>query len=218
MKLEEFNLIRKKSQFLKETNTLESKFSNRSDDKKIVIIEDLFSKIMLELGLDLKDKSLRETPKRVAKMYVKEIFRGLDKKNKPQISLFDNKFGYEKMLTQSNINLISICEHHFLPFVGHAHLGYMSSGKIIGLSKLNRIVKFFSQRPQLQERLTKEIFFEIQNILNTESVIIIIKAKHLCISCRGVEDTSSVTSTMEYGGDFNINSKRDEFFTLIKNV
>ena len=122
------------------------------------------------------------------------------------------------MLTQSNINLISICEHHFLPFVGHAHLGYMSSGKIIGLSKLNRIVKFFSQRPQLQERLTKEIFFEIQNILNTESVIIIIKAKHLCISCRGVEDTSSVTSTMEYGGDFNINSKRDEFFTLIKNV
>ena len=117
---------------------------------------------MLELGLDLHDESLRKTPKRVAKMYVKEIFRGLDKKNKPQISLFDNKFGYEKMLTQSNINLISICEHHFLPFVGHAHLGYMSSGKIIGLSKLNRIVKFFSQRPQLQERLTKEIFFEIQ--------------------------------------------------------
>jgi len=218
MKLEEFNLIRKKSKFSKETNILESEFSNRSDDEKIAIIEDLFSKIMLELGLDLHDESLRKTPKRVAKMYVKEIFRGLDKKNKPQISLFDNKFGYEKMLTQSNINLISICEHHFLPFVGHAHLGYMSSGKIIGLSKLNRIVKFFSQRPQLQERLTKEIFFEIQNILNTESVIIIIKAKHLCISCRGVEDTSSVTSTMEYGGNFNITSKRDEFFTLIKNV
>ena len=149
-------------------------------------------------------------------MYVKEIFSGLNKKNKPKISLFDNEFGYRKMLIQRDINLISICEHHFLPFVGHAYLGYMSSGKIIGLSKLNRVVKFFSKRPQVQERLTKEIFNELKDILDTESVIVIIKAKHLCVSCRGIEDTSSATVSMEYAGDFNIVSKREEFLTLIK--
>ena len=171
---------------------------------------------MIQLGLDLKDNSLKDTPKRMAKMYVKEIFSGLNKKNKPKISLFDNEFGYKKMLTQKDINLISICEHHFLPFVGHAHLGYISNGKIIGLSKLNRLVKFFSKRPQIQERLTKEIFDELKNILDTESVIIIIKAKHLCVSCRGVEDTSSTTITMEYGGDFNIKSKREQFIALTK--
>ena len=144
MELEKFNLIDNKSKTSKKEEYHNYDSLGKSDEEKIIIIESLFSKIMIQLGLDLKDNSLKDTPKRIAKMYVKEIFSGLNKKNKPKISLFDNEFGYKKMLIQKDINLISICEHHFLPFVGHAHLGYISNGKIIGLSKLNRLVKFFS--------------------------------------------------------------------------
>ena len=130
----------------------------KSDDEKIVIIEDLFKKIMIELGLDLNDDSLSGTPRRVAKMYVKEIFSGLNVQNKPKVSLFDNHFEYQKILLQKNIELTSTCEHHFLPFTGKAHIGYIANDKIIGLSKLNRIVNYFSKKPQVQEKLTKEIF------------------------------------------------------------
>ena len=138
----------------------------KSDDEKIVIIEDLFKKIMIELGLDLNDDSLSGTPRRVAKMYVKEIFSGLNVQNKPKVSLFDNHFEYQKILLQKNIELTSTCEHHFLPFTGKAHIGYIANDKIIGLSKLNRIVNYFSKKPQVQEKLTKEIFVELRNILN----------------------------------------------------
>ena len=144
----------------------------KSDDEKIVIIEDLFKKIMIELGLDLNDDSLSGTPRRVAKMYVKEIFSGLNVQNKPKVSLFDNHFEYQKILLQKNIELTSTCEHHFLPFTGKAHIGYIANDKIIGLSKLNRIVNYFSKKPQVQEKLTKEIFVELRNILKTDSVIV----------------------------------------------
>ena len=133
----------------------------KSDDEKIVIIEDLFKKIMIELGLDLNDDSLSGTPRRVAKMYVKEIFSGLNVQNKPKVSLFDNHFEYQKILLQKNIELTSTCEHHFLPFTGKAHIGYIANDKIIGLSKLNRIVNYFSKKPQVQEKLTKEIFLKL---------------------------------------------------------
>ncbi len=217
MNLEKFDIYHdKKSTPSKKQKYINQDSFGKSDEEKIIIIENLFSKIMVQLGLDLKDDSLKDTPKRIAIMYVKEIFSGLNKQNKPKISLFDNKFDYEKTITQKNINLISMCEHHFLPFIGHAHVGYISSGRIIGLSKLNRVVKFYSKKPQVQERLTKEIFDELKNILHTESVIIVIEAKHLCVSCRGVEDTESSTTTVQYGGEFNTNSKKEEFFTLIK--
>ena len=189
-----------------------------SDDKKIAIIEDHFKKIMLTLGLDLNDDSLKGTPHRVAKMYVKEIFSGLSPDNKPKISLFENKYNYNKMLIEKNINLNSTCEHHFLPITGKAHVSYISSGKVIGLSKLNRIVNYYSQRPQVQERLTIQIYDELKKVLDTDSVMVVIEAKHMCVSARGIKDYSSSTVTEMYGGDFNIYNKRDEFYKLLNSV
>ena len=147
--------------------------------------------------------------------YVKEIFSGLNNKNKPKVSLFDNHFEYNKILLQKNIELTSTCEHHFLPFTGKAHIGYIANDKIIGLSKLNRIVNFFSKKPQVQEKLTKEIFVELRNILQTDSVIVYIHANHSCVSCRGIKDNSSSTVSMEYGGDFQEKSMRKEFFDMV---
>ena len=185
---------------------------------KIKNIQKHFRKIVDELGLDLEDDSISGTPYRVAKMYVKEIFSGLDPDNKPKISLFENKYNYNKMLIEKNINLNSTCEHHFLPITGKAHVSYISSGKVIGLSKLNRIVKYYSQRPQVQERLTTQIYNELKEVLDTESVMVVVEAKHLCVSSRGIKDYTSSTITEMYGGDFNIYNKRDEFYKLLNSV
>ena len=190
----------------------------KSNDEKIKNIEKHFTKIVDELGLDLNDDSISGTPYRVAKMYVKEIFSGLDPENKPKISLFDNKYNYNKMLIEKNINLNSTCEHHFLPITGKAHVSYISSGKVIGLSKLNRIVQYYSHRPQVQERLTKQIYDELNKVLDTDSVMVVIEAKHMCVSSRGIKDYTSSTVTEMYGGDFNIYNKRDEFYKLLNSV
>jgi GTP cyclohydrolase I len=179
------------------------------------IIEEHFEHIMNTLGLDLTDDSLRGTPRRVAKMFVNEIFYGLNPKNKPSISVFDNKFRYGQMLVEKTINLNSFCEHHFLPIVGKAHVAYISSGTVIGLSKINRIVDYFSRRPQVQERLTVQIANELKSALNTEDIAVVIEAKHMCVSCRGIQDESSTTLTAEYSGAFKQEKTRDEFLKYI---
>ena len=174
-----------------------------SDEEKKVKIADLFSQIMDVMGLDLTDDSLRGTPNRVAKMYIDEIFSGLNPANKPKVALFDNKYKYNQMLVEKNITFYSNCEHHFVPIIGKAHLAYISSGKVIGLSKLNRIVQYYAKRPQVQERLTNQIAMELSTILNTDDVAVIIDAKHLCVSSRGIKDDTSATVTAYYGGAFN---------------
>lgn len=186
-----------------------------SDNKKIELIADKFKDIMEILGLDLTDDSLSGTPHRVAKMYVKEIFKGLNPKNKPDIKLFENKYQYNEMLVEKNITFYSNCEHHFVPIIGKAHVAYMSSGKVIGLSKLNRIVQYFAQRPQVQERLTIQIANELKKILETDDVAVIIDAEHLCVSSRGVQDISSSTTTSSYGGKFQNPATKDELLKYI---
>ena len=186
-----------------------------SDEDKIKLIEEHFKNIMLVLGLDLNDDSLKGTPYRVAKMYVKERFAGLKYEEKPKPSLFDNKYNYNKMLIEKNITFYSICEHHFVPIVGKAHVGYISSGKVIGLSKMHRIVNYFAKRPQVQERMTVQIFNELKTILNTEDVAILIDADHLCVSSRGIKDITSSTITIEAGGQFKNDQKWSEFLSLI---
>ena len=186
-----------------------------SDDQKVENIEGYFRAIMEELGLDLTDDSLAGTPHRVAKMFVKELFYGLNPANKPKLSVFDNKFGYGKMLIEQNITINSSCEHHFLPITGHAHVAYIPEGKVIGLSKINRLVNYYAHRPQVQERLCLQIMKDLQEVLNTESVIVMITAKHLCVSSRGIKDDSSFTTTLEYGGAFNNLEVRNEFFDCI---
>ena len=187
-----------------------------SDACKKEKIASLFSQIMDVLGLDLSDDSLSGTPNRVAKMYVDEIFSGLNPKNKPKIALFRNKYGYSQMLVEKDITFYSNCEHHFVPIIGKAHVAYISGGKIIGLSKLNRIVQYFAKRPQVQERLTNQIGIELQSILSTEDVAVIIEAKHLCVSSRGIKDDSSSTTTCFYGGKFNTANKILELQNYIK--
>ena len=186
-----------------------------SDDQKILLIEDKFREIMNVLGLDLRDDSLNGTPHRVAKMFVKEIFSGLNPENMPKISVFDNKFKYGEMLVEKNINMNSTCEHHFLPIVGKAHVAYVSSGQVVGLSKINRVVDYFARRPQVQERLTVQIANELKRILKTEDVAVIIDAKHLCVSSRGIQDESSSTITAEYGGVFKDPHRKDEFLKYL---
>ncbi|GAB7257458.1 GTP cyclohydrolase I FolE [uncultured Polaribacter sp.] len=178
-----------------------------SDGEKKDKIASLFSEIMDVMGLDLTDDSLKGTPKRVAKMYIDEIFSGLNPANKPKVALFDNKYQYNQMLVEKNITFYSNCEHHFVPIIGKAHVAYISSGKVIGLSKLNRIVQYFAKRPQVQERLTNQIAEELKAILNTEDVAVIIDAKHLCVSSRGVKDDASATVTSYFGGKFNNQEK-----------
>ncbi|WP_394757847.1 GTP cyclohydrolase I FolE [Flavobacterium sp.] len=187
----------------------------KTDDQKMQNIEKHFYDIMQELGLDMTDDSLQGTPHRVAKMFIKEIFSGLDPKNKPKVSTFDNEYHYDKMLVEANISFNSTCEHHFLPIFGKAHIGYISSGKVIGLSKLNRIVDYFSRRPQVQERLIMQIFNDLKVALNTENVIVVMEAKHLCVSSRGIKHESSFTSTIQYGGVFNEKEYRNDFFSMI---
>ncbi|MDC8004147.1 GTP cyclohydrolase I FolE [Aureisphaera galaxeae] len=174
-----------------------------SDVEKKEKIAHLFSQIMNVMGLDLTDDSLKGTPNRVAKMYIDEIFSGLNPANKPKIALFDNKYQYNQMLVEKDITFYSNCEHHFVPIIGKAHVAYISSGKVIGLSKLNRIVQYYAKRPQVQERLTNQIAKELQTTLETDNVAVIIDAKHLCVSSRGVKDDTSATVTSFYGGVFN---------------
>ena len=173
-----------------------------SDDEKKERIAVLFEEIMDVLGLDLKDDSLKGTPKRIAKMYIDEIFSGLNPANKPKVALFDNKYQYNQMLVEKNITFYSNCEHHFVPIIGKAHVAYVSSGKVIGLSKLNRIVQYYAKRPQVQERLTNQIAEDLKQILGTDDVAVIIDAKHLCVSSRGIKDDTSSTVTSFYGGVF----------------
>jgi GTP cyclohydrolase I len=189
-----------------------------SDDEKVERIQDHFREIMEILGLDLTDDSLKGTPYRVAKMYVKEIFSGLNPTNKPKVALFDNKYQYKEMLVEKNILLQSTCEHHFLPIYGKAHVAYISNGRVIGLSKINRIVQHFAKRPQVQERLSMQILKELQTVLDTEDVAVYIDAKHLCVSSRGIKDTSSSTVTTAYGGKFQDPAVRAEFLAAIHNT
>lgn len=188
-----------------------------SNDEKKQRISILFSEIMDVLGLDLTDDSLKGTPDRVAKMYVEEIFSGLNPENKPKVALFDNKYQYNQMLVEKNITFYSNCEHHFVPIIGKAHIAYKSSGKVIGLSKLNRIVQYYAKRPQVQERLTNQIANELKTVLETEDVAVIIDAKHLCVSSRGIKDDTSTTVTTYYGGIFNTPEKINEIQNYINN-
>lgn len=187
-----------------------------SNEEKIERIARHFEQIMLTLGLDLADDSLRGTPLRVAKMYVEEIFSGLDPKNAPQPALFENKYAYQQMLVEKDVKLHSVCEHHFVPIIGKAHVAYISAGNVIGLSKINRIVKYFARRPQVQERLTTEIAARLQEVLRTEDVAVVIDAKHYCVAMRGVEDDSSSTITAEYRGKFLEEQTRTEFLRYLE--
>ena len=187
-----------------------------TDEEKKSKISNLFEEIMDVMGLDLKDDSLKGTPDRVAKMYIDEIFSGLNPANKPKVALFDNKYQYNQMLVEKDITFYSNCEHHFVPIIGRAHIAYISSGKVIGLSKLNRIVQYYAKRPQVQERLTNQIAEELKFILGTDDVAVIIDAKHLCVSSRGIKDDTSATVTAFYGGTFNTSVKIAELQNYLK--
>lgn len=187
-----------------------------SDDEKIEKIKKEVESILVTLGLDLTDDSLKGTPNRVAKMFVKEIFGGLNPKKKPSSSTFDNKYKYNEMLVEKNIVVYSTCEHHLLPIVGRAHIAYISNGTVVGLSKMNRIVDYYAKRPQVQERLTIQIVKELQEVLGTQDVACIIDAKHLCVNSRGIKDIESSTVTAEFGGKFQDENVRKEFLEYIK--
>ena len=188
---------------------------DKTDEEKIALIEPHFRAIMETIGMDLNDDSLRGTPLRVAKMYVKELFQGLNPANMPSMTLFENKFQYNEMLVEKNINFYTNCEHHFVPFFGKAHVAYISSGKVIGLSKLNRLVEYFSKRPQVQERLTMQIGKALQTVLQTQDVAVFMDAKHLCVASRGVKDDSSNTITGFYGGKFQEENTKAEFLKYL---
>jgi len=187
-----------------------------SDADKVAAIEQHFRSIMNIMGLDLTDDSLKGTPHRVAKMYIKEIFSGLNPENKPKMALFENKYKYNEMLVEKNISFYSNCEHHFVPIIGKAHVAYISNGKVIGLSKLNRLVEYYAKRPQVQERLTMQIGKDLQQVLSTEDVAVVIDAKHLCVASRGVEDDTSSTITAYYGGAFKAENKKAEFLKYLE--
>ncbi|UUC45020.1 GTP cyclohydrolase I FolE [Flavobacterium cerinum] len=187
-----------------------------SDEEKINAIKKDVESILNTLGLDLTDDSLKGTPNRVAKMFVKEIFGGLNPAKKPGSSTFDNKYKYNEMLVEKNITVYSTCEHHLLPIVGRAHVAYISNGTVVGLSKMNRIVDFFAKRPQVQERLTIQIVQELQRVLKTDNVACVIDAKHLCVNSRGIRDIESSTVTAEFGGLFKEDKVRREFLDYIK--
>jgi len=188
------------------------------DEEKIDRIEKHFREIMNILGLDLNDDSLNGTPRRVAKMYVKEVFSGLNPKNRPHARLFENKYNYDQMLVEKDITFYSHCEHHFVPIYGKAHVAYFSSGKVIGLSKINRIVQYFAKRPQVQERLTVQIGKEMERVLMTQDVAVVIDANHMCVASRGVGDTNSKTGTAYFTGKFNDENIRKEFLNYINSI
>ena len=186
-----------------------------TNKEKIDAIANHFSSIMKILDLDLNDDSLKDTPRRVAKMYVEEIFEGLDDSKIPNIKKFENSFDYKGIILEKNISLFSLCEHHFVPIIGKAHIGYFANKKIVGLSKLNRIVNFFSKKPQVQEKLTVQIVDFLKKELETEDVACIIDAQHLCVSMRGIKDVLSTTTTAEYDGKFSDSKIKSELLQLI---
>ena len=187
-----------------------------SDEQKIEQIKKDVENILHTLGMDLTDDSIKGTPNRVAKMFVKEIFGGLNPNKKPKASTFANNYKYGEMLVEKNITLYSTCEHHLLPIIGRAHVAYISNGTVVGLSKMNRIVDYYAKRPQVQERLTMQIVQELQQVLGTKDVACVIDAKHLCVNSRGIRDVESSTVTSEYGGKFNEEQTRREFLDYIK--
>lgn len=186
-----------------------------TDQQKMGLIEEKFRDIMHVLGLDINDESLKDTPKRVAKMYVKEIFSGLDPENAPAITLFKNDFSYNEILVERNIPVYSYCEHHFVPIIGKVHIGYISQGEVIGLSKLNRVVHYFARRPQVQERLTIQVAEYLKKAMNIEDVAVMMEAEHLCVASRGVRDTGSTTVTSSFHGRFLQPETRKEFISLL---
>lgn len=198
------------------TNPVRKDAFELSDDQKIDLIKKDVESILQTLGMDLTDDSIKGTPNRVAKMFVKEIFGGLNPNKKPSSSTFDNNYKYGEMLVEKNITLYSTCEHHLLPIVGRAHIAYISSGKVVGLSKMNRIVDYFAKRPQVQERLTMQIVQELQKVLNTQDVACVIDAKHLCVNSRGIRDIESSTVTSEFGGKFKDENTKREFLDYLK--
>lgn len=187
-----------------------------TDDEKVRLIAGHFEQIMLVLGLDVTDDSLQETPARVARMYVNEIFSGLNPLHKPEISVFENKYGYDQMLVEKNITLYSYCEHHFVPIIGKVHVAYYPADKVIGLSKINRIVEYCAKRPQVQERLTVQIAHTLEEALGTNHIAVLVDATHLCVASRGVRDIQSSTVTSYFGGKFRNEEKRNEFMNLLK--
>lgn len=187
-----------------------------ADKTKIRLIEKHFKEIMNILGLDLKDDSLSGTPHRVAKMYVEEIFSGLNPNNKPAITLFENKYNYHDILVEKDITFHSNCEHHFVPIIGKAHVAYIPDKKVIGLSKINRLVQYYAKRPQVQERLTVQIANDLRKTLQTEHVAVIIEADHACVITRGIKDTHSSTITTQYCGKFTEPATKNELLTLLK--
>ena len=189
---------------------------HRSEEEKITVIQKHIEAVLDTLGMDLTDDSLKGTPERVAKMFVKEIFGGLHPDKKPKASTFKNSYKYGEMLVEKNITLYSTCEHHLLPIVGKAHVAYISNGSVVGLSKMNRIVEYFAKRPQVQERLTLQIVQELQKVLGTKDVACVIDAKHLCVNSRGINDVASSTVTSEFGGAFQTESKKREFLDYIQ--
>ena len=197
-------------------NPLRNDAFDMSDLEKIEAIKKDVASILITLGMDLTDDSTKGTPNRVAKMFVNEIFGGLNPAKKPSSSTFDNNYKYGEMLVEKNITLYSTCEHHLLPIVGRAHVGYISSGKVVGLSKMNRIVDYFAKRPQVQERLTMQIVQELQLVLNTQDVACVIDAKHLCVNSRGIRDIESSTVTSEFGGKFKEEATRREFLGYLQ--
>lgn len=198
------------------TNPLRVDAFEISDDQKIELIKKDVENMLTTLGLDLTDDSLKGTPTRVAKMFVKELFGGLNPNKKPSSSTFENHYKYGEMLVEKNITLYSTCEHHLLPIVGKAHIAYISSGQVVGLSKMNRIVDYFAKRPQVQERLTMQIVQELQKVLKTQDVACVIDAKHLCVNSRGIRDIESSTVTSEFGGKFKEENTKREFLDYIK--
>ena len=215
-KLEEFESIGDEHIGTSKETPMRNDAFKLSKEEKIDIIKDDVRHIMETLGLDLSDDSLKGTPHRVAKMFVKEIFGGLDPNKRPKASTFKNKYKYGEMLVEKNITVFSTCEHHLLPIVGKAHVAYISSGTVVGLSKMNRIVDYFAKRPQVQERLTIQIVEELKKVLNTEDVACVIDAKHLCVNSRGIRDIESSTVTSEFGGKFKEKESRREFLDYIK--
>lgn len=189
-----------------------------SDEEKLKRITYYFKEILHTIGLDLNDDSLKGTPARVAKMYIKEAFSGINPLNKPEIKLFENKYQYNEMLIEKNITLYSYCEHHLVPIIGKVHVAYISNGQVIGLSKINRLVQFYAKRPQVQERLTNQIAQGLKEALHSEDVAVIIDAVHLCVASRGINDTNTSTITSSYSGKFQTEQKKSEFMSMIKNA
>lgn len=204
-----------KHRSLKVEKILQTNDLHLDDETKMKHISNHFKQIMLLLGLDLNDDSLKGTPDRVAKMFVREVFSGLDPANKPAITLFNNDYNYTEMLVEKNIKVYSYCEHHFVPIVGKAHVGYISNGKIIGLSKINRLVEYYCKRPQVQERLTIEIANALKEVLATEDVAVVIDAVHFCVASRGVGDTGSSTLTTNFSGKFLSTDLKNQFLSLV---